>query len=158
MLTGADVPCEGALEVEVRSEEGGETRTARAEAVVEVTDPALAGSGVEGIPNPELVDHPGASWRSRVQDDRWQVNTGHADWRKVKDRPALKLRYVATLLAKELVLRNSQDPRLEAPLEQFIEVVAYADHRLTLGRQTKAQASGEDRTRSSGDNDKDERG
>ena len=34
-------------------------------------------------------------------------------------------------LAKEIVLRSHQDPRLEAPLEQLVEVGSYADRRLS---------------------------
>ena len=43
----------------------------------------------------------------------------------------MKLRYLAMLFAKEIVLRSSQDPRLDEPLEQVIEVAAYADRQLT---------------------------
>ncbi len=49
-------------------------------------------------------------------------------------RPALKLRYLAMLFAKEVVLRSSQDPRLELPLEPLVEVAAYADRQLSRGR------------------------
>jgi hypothetical protein len=34
------------------------------------------------------------------------------------------------LFAKEVVLRSSQDPRLEKPLEQVVEVAAFADQNL----------------------------
>ena len=43
----------------------------------------------------------------------------------------LKLRYLAMLFSKEVVLRSAQDPRLEAPLEQMVEVAAYADRNLS---------------------------
>ncbi|HEV3457110.1 MAG TPA: hypothetical protein VHG32_11155, partial [Thermoanaerobaculia bacterium] len=49
-------------------------------------------------------------------------------------RPPLKLRYLALLFAKEVVLRSSGDPRFEAPLEQLVEVAAYADRRLSASR------------------------
>ncbi len=103
---------------------------ASAAAPVEVLE-ILPSDANEGIPEPELVDAPGASWRSRFHMERWQVNTGHADYKANSARPALKLRYLAMLFAKEVVLRSSQDPRLEAPLEQMVEVAAYADRRLT---------------------------
>ena len=38
------------------------------------------------------------------------------------------------LFAKEVVLRSSQDPRLERPLEQLVEVAAYADRNLARRR------------------------
>jgi len=65
---------------------------------------------------------------------RWQVNTAHPEYRAIADRPVLKLRYLAMLFAKEVVLRSHQDPRLEEPLEQLVEVAAYADRNLATGR------------------------
>ena len=121
-------PGEGILSVHARDSVGGDE--ASAVAPVEVVE-LLSSSGSEGIPEPELVDAPGARWRSRLLEDRWQVNTGHADYKACAERPALKLRYLAMLFAKEVVLRSSQDPRLDEPLEQMVEVAAYADRRLT---------------------------
>jgi hypothetical protein len=40
------------------------------------------------------------------------------------------LRYLAMLFAKEVVLRSTLDPRLERPLEQLVEIAAYADRNL----------------------------
>ena len=79
----------------------------------------------------------GRSWRSRMIDDRWHVNSGHREYRAIADRPQLKLRYLAMLFAKEVVLRSSQDPRLERPLEKIIEVAAYADRNLAERRGRK---------------------
>ncbi len=106
-------------------------REAHAEAPVEVLF-ELPGSGRtdEGIPEPEFVHQPGAGWRSRMQGGQWQVNSGHREYRAIAEQPALKLRYLAMLFAKEVVLRSHQDPRLEKPLEQLIEVAAYADRNL----------------------------
>jgi hypothetical protein len=59
------------------------------------------------------------------------VNSGHPDFRAAAAKPATKLRYLALLFAKEIVLRSSQDPRLEAPLEQLVEVAAYADRKIS---------------------------
>ena len=104
---------------------------ARAEVAVAVLREIPSGQGSEGIPEPELVHEPGAPWRSRMLDGRWQVNTGHREFRAVAERPALKLRYLAMLFAKEVVVRSHQDPRFERPLEQLVEIVAYADRRLS---------------------------
>jgi hypothetical protein len=127
-LAATDAPGEGILSVYVREQATG--REAYASAPVEIVD-VLPSSSNEGIPEPELVDAPGASWRSRLHEGRWQVNTGHPDYKASAERPALKLRYLAMLFSKEVVLRSSQDPRLEEPLEQLVEVAAYADRRLT---------------------------
>jgi hypothetical protein len=124
----ADTPGEAILSVHAREISSG--NEASAAAPVEVVD-LLESSSSEGIPEPELVDAPGASWRSRFFEERWQVNTGHPDYKASSERPALKLRYLAMLFSKEVVLRSSQDPRLEAPLEQMVEVSAYADRKLT---------------------------
>jgi len=127
-LVGADVPAQGSLSVEATSG----PRLVRAEAVVEVLEePRAAGRGSdEGIPEPELIDEPGRRWRSRMIGGAWQVNSGHPEFRAIADRPGLKLRYLALLFAKEIVLRSTQDPRLESPLEQLVEVAAYADRNL----------------------------
>lgn len=105
-------------------------REAVADAPVVVSDEAGRGRSDEGIPEPELVDHPGAPWRSRYLDGRWQVNSAHREYRAIRDKPALKVRYLAMLFAKEVVLRSTQDPRLEKPLEQLVEIAAYADRNL----------------------------
>lgn len=96
-------------------------------------------TGDEGIPEPEFLSEPGGRWRSRMRDGRWQVNAAHADYVEVAERPALKLRYLAMLFAKEVVLRSHQDPRLEEPLEQLVEVAAYADKNLTKGGKRKGK-------------------
>ncbi len=114
----------------VRAAAKGDGTTVEARADVEVSDPPAPPGLGEGIPEPELVDQPGAAWRSRLVDGRWQVNTGHRDYRLLQARPALKLRYLALLFAKEVVLRSSQDPRMEEPLEQVVEVAAYADRNI----------------------------
>ena len=76
-------------------------------------------------------------WRSRMMDARWQVNSGHPDFRELADRPALKLRYLAMLFSKEVVLHDLQDARLAAPLEQLVEVAAYADRQIAGSRRRK---------------------
>ena len=104
---------------------------------VEVLEQIPSGHGKEGIPEPELIDAPGARWRSRMEDGRWQVNSGHREYRGITDRPALKLRYLAMLFAKEVVLRSHQDPRLDQPLEQLVEITAFADRNFVRGRKKK---------------------
>ena len=86
------------------------------------------------------MSQPGAAWRSRMQEGRWQVNSGHRDYMSVAERPALKLRYLALLFAKEIVVRSHQDPRLEQPLEQVIEVATFADTSLAARGRSSALA------------------
>ena len=63
----------------------------------------------------------------------------YGDFRAVAEKPAHKLRYLAALFAKEIVLRSSGDPRLERPLEQLVEVFSYADLRLVRGGRRKGK-------------------
>jgi len=132
-LHAAAEPATGTLRVRAHAGE----RQAEAGVEVEVVTEIPSGRAEEGIPEPDLVDAGGAPWRSRLEDGRWQVNIGHRDYRALEGRPALKLRYLAMLFAKEVVLRSSQDPRLERPLEQVVEVVAFADRELA-GRRGSA--------------------
>jgi hypothetical protein len=132
LYTAAESPIEGILSVHATCDD----EEASSVIPVEVVEKLKAGPSDEGIPEPELVDQPAAPWRSRILDGRWQVNTGHPDYKANSTRPALKLRYFALLFAKEIVLRSSQDPRLANPLEQVVEVAAFADRRITE-RQTR---------------------
>lgn len=129
-LEAPDTPGTGTLAVRAYRE----GRQASAELAVEVLEELGAARSDEGIPKPEFVHHPGARWRSRVVDGRWQVNSGHREYRAIADRPALKLRYLAMLFAKEVVVRSHSDPRLDEPLEQLVEVAAYADRNVASRR------------------------
>jgi hypothetical protein len=136
LFLASETPAEGILSVLATSSD----RQASAAVPVEVTASLPTGPSDEGIPEPELVDQPGAPWRSRLLEGRWQVNSGHPDFKANSKRPALKLRYLAFLFAKEVVLRSSQDPRLESPLEQVVEVAAFADRKIT-DRQSRRRRS-----------------
>ena len=129
VLRAANLPAEGKIAVSARS--GGYEVSAVAE--VEVLDD-IGKRSKEGIPEPEFVHQPGAPWRSRMLEGRWQVNSGHREYRAIAEQPALKLRYLAMLFAKEVVLQSHQDVRLELPLEQLVEVAAYADRNLAENR------------------------
>lgn len=64
----------------------------------------------------------------------------------VRQKESLKLRYLAMLFAKEVVLRSAQDPRLDAPLEQLVEVASFADWNLIMqggrGRGARRRGAG----------------
>lgn len=137
VFAAAAEPAQGVIFVRIREGD----QEVEAEAEVEVRDDAHTGRSAEGIPQPVFVSEPGASWRSRMLGSRWEVNAGHHDYRVIADRPTLKLRYLALLFAKEVVLRSHQDPRLERPLEQLVEVAAYADQNLVSKRRASAKDS-----------------
>jgi hypothetical protein len=136
-LQAAEDECEGGLCVTARCG----LAEAVAEAPVEVLHDVGSARADEGIPKPELVSHAGAPWRSRMADGQWQVNTAHPEYRAIEERPALKLRYLAMLFAKEVVLRSHQDPRLEEALEQVVEIAAYADRNLATKRGTRPSSA-----------------
>jgi hypothetical protein len=138
VVIGADAPADGTLHLRVEVD-GSPARRCDAEAAVTVVDQLGPSRSAEGIPAPILVEDPGASWRSRWLDDRWEVNTAHRDYRAAAEKPAHKLRYLAALFAKEIVLRSSGDPRLEKPLEQLVEVFSYADLRLVRSPKRKGR-------------------
>ncbi|MBZ0113151.1 MAG: ATP-binding protein [Thermoanaerobaculia bacterium] len=114
-----------------------ESEEASAVATIEVFDEPMHHPSRDGIPEPTLIDDPGATWRSRLVDGRWEVNSGHTEFRDIDDRPAVKLRYLSLLFAKEVVLRSALDPRLEGPLEQLVEIASYADRHMLRGRRAK---------------------
>jgi hypothetical protein len=104
-----------------------------------LTDDDRKSGADEGIPEPALIDAPGERWRSRMFEGAWQVNSAHRDFTSLADRPAVKLRYLAMLFAKEVVLHDVQDPRLAAPLEQLVEIAVYADQKLAARRKRVAR-------------------
>jgi hypothetical protein len=80
-----------------------------------------------GVPTPILVEEPGTRWRSRFREGRWEVNSGHADYRVVEDSRERRLQYFVLLLAREIAHRaEGRDARVGDALESLIEVAAYA--------------------------------
>jgi hypothetical protein len=113
--------------VTVDAREGERTVTAIAEAcVVEDRDRDRGGAGV---PTPELVDAPSATWRSRMDGDHWQVNAGHEDYTALADSRA-RVRYLVALLGKEIVARTYAQPGAGELLEHLIAVTAHAERNL----------------------------
>jgi hypothetical protein len=121
LLPGA----EGRLAVEARHGE----HLARAVARVVADVDAARGKSAPGVPKPQLVDAPGAPWRSRMVDDAWQVNAGHEDYLALEDgRP--RLRYIISLLGKEIVARTYAQPGAGELLEHLVAVIAHAERNL----------------------------
>lgn len=77
-----------------------------------------------GIPQPEEVNEPLQPWRSRLIDERWQINTGHPDYRALAGEARPRLRYLAMLLSKEVVSRNFPQPGVGATLEELVGLLA----------------------------------
>jgi len=77
------------------------------------------------------VEDPTGRWRSRIGDGRWEFNGSHPDYLLVAADPARRFRYLATLLAKEVVLRQvAGGPQEDRLLESLVEVIAAIEERL----------------------------
>ncbi len=85
-----------------------------------------------GLPDYTFERAPGALWRSRYDLERnvIVVNNGHRDFVYASRSRALKLRYLARLFAKELVLRNFPGQPAESLLERMIELSLYTEENL----------------------------
>ena len=106
-------------------------RYAKAEATVEVVTEELEGvSAATGIPQPELVNEATGNWRSRLREGKWEVNAGHRDYLIACESARRKLRYLAALLAKEIVLHSFPHPQHASVLERMVEVLTITERRL----------------------------
>jgi hypothetical protein len=133
----------GAARVRVTAVQGDASAEGLAEIRVTETSESEDGGG-SGVPDPEPVLAPAEPWRSRVLAGRWEYNSGHPDYRAVQDDPRRRLRYLAHLFAKELVLRNFGDPGAGALLERMVEVLTHIGDALPRRAPREAAAPGED--------------
>ncbi|MEW6683618.1 MAG: ATP-binding protein [Nitrospirota bacterium] len=97
--------------------------------VPETKEPA---STKQGLPGYTFQRAPGELWRSRY--DALQnvivINNGHRDFVYCARSRALKLRYIARLFAKELVLKNFPGHSPQQLLERMIELSLYTEENL----------------------------
>lgn len=122
LLVGA----EARLHVVVR--QGDREATASAPVVVTAARQRPDRGGA-GIPRPELIDAPGAAWRSRMSGSAWQVNAAHEDYVALGDGRS-RLRYLVALLGKEIVARTYAHPGAGELLEHLVAVLAHAERNL----------------------------
>ena len=61
--------------------------------------------------------------------DRWEINDAHEDYRALRKELRSRLRYLLTLLAKELVARANGIEHAPA-LDALVEVLAHAERNL----------------------------
>lgn len=124
VAAGASVGTTGTLRVNATSG----TRSATAEATVEVVEEN--DEAKLGVPEPHLVSDADGAWRSRMQGARWEVNDAHEDYRALRNDSRGRVRYLLSLLAKEIVLRSSGRADVEDVLESLVEVLAHAERNL----------------------------
>jgi hypothetical protein len=108
-------------------------REARAEAEVTVVDTLPESGPRAGIPEPAFVEDARGEWRSRLSGGRWEVNSAHRDFLATATTSRRRLRYLAALLAKEVVLHSFPVPQGGALLERLVSVLAMAEPRLERG-------------------------
>ncbi len=94
-----------------------------------VIDEEEAGAAL-GVPEPALISEPTAAWRSRMQGERWEVNSGHEDYVSLQSEPRARLRYLLMLLAKEMVNRSYGRPGDAELLERVVEILAHVERNL----------------------------
>lgn len=107
------------------------------EALVTVTDSLIPESREpsnprKGLPGYTFERAPGQLWRSRFNTEQnvIVVNNGHRDFVYASRTKALKLRYIARLYAKELVLQNFPGESADRLLERLIELSLYTEENL----------------------------
>jgi len=89
-------------------------------------------SGLKGLPGYTYVYSAGQLWRSHYdqEDGLITVNSGHADFVHASRKSATKLRYIARLFAKEIILANFPGESKEERLERMVELNLYMDESL----------------------------
>ena len=108
-----------------------------AETVITVTDTLERESrepgGVrQGLPGYTFERAPAELWRSRFDSERnvIVVNNGHRDFVYAARARTLKLRYIARLYAKEIVLKSFPGAPAEQLLERLLELALYTEENL----------------------------
>ncbi len=122
-------PDTGTATVRARARDGDAMATAEATLKIVEASPAEEARRA-GIPEPLFAEDANGDWRSRMRGEVWEVNSAHPDFRIAAETPRRKLRYLAALLAKEVVLHSFPQPLLGPALERLVEVLTIAERRL----------------------------
>ena len=131
--TAPEEPC--VVTVELRARQG-ETLLA-ANALITVTAeliqrPVGVSSSRRGLPGYTYRKAPGELWRSKYDPNSSVIviNNAHADFIYASRQTMTKLRYIARLFAKELVLANFPESTKEELLERMVELTLYTEENL----------------------------
>ena len=107
-----------------------------AKALVTVTDSLIAdrdgAPARQGLRGYTYENAPGQLWRSRYEFDRELivVNSGHRDFVFASQSRASRLRYIARLFVKELVLSNFPGASSGELLDRMLELMLYMESSL----------------------------
>jgi hypothetical protein len=116
-----DAECD--VEVEATGVEDGKLVTGSAR--IRVVEGMSAGLGQAlGIPAPRFVEDAGSDWRSRMREGCWEVNRAHPDFADTAGNERRQLRYLSSLLGKEVVLHSLAQPQYARPLEQLVRLMS----------------------------------
>lgn len=107
-------------------------RSASASAEVLIAELDERGSGL-GVPEPRLVSDAEGGWRSRLLGSVWEVNDAHEDYVALRDDSRARLRYLLSLLAKEIVLRTTGRTDAGDVIDAVIQILAHAERNLRRG-------------------------
>jgi hypothetical protein len=102
---------------------------AMAQAAVEAVE-APVDEVAFGIPEPQLVDAAGETWRSRFDGTRWEVNQMHEDYLALKADSRSRLRYLLALLAKDLAQHAHRVPGAIEASEDMVAILSLAERNL----------------------------
>jgi hypothetical protein len=127
IVVRAEVPLGTRAELRVRAS-AGERMVQASAGIVCVAESSV--SETLGVPEPHMVSDADGRWRSRMLGQRWEVNEAHADYLALRAEPRARVRYLLSLLAKEIVLRTSGRPEVAEVLESLVEVLAHAERNL----------------------------
>ena len=127
-------PCVATIELRARQ---GETVLV-ANALVTVTAELIrrpagaSGAARRGLPGYTYKKAPGELWRSRYDTENSVIviNNAHADFIYATRQGITKIRYIARLFAKELVLANFPEATKEELLERMVELTLYTEENL----------------------------
>ncbi|HSV56475.1 MAG TPA: ATP-binding protein [Magnetospirillaceae bacterium] len=132
--TAPEEPC--IVTIELRAVQGDTLLVANALITVTaelVRRPAGAAAlSRRGLPGYTYRRAPGELWRSRYDPEQSviYINNSHADFVFASRHPMTKVRYIARLFAKELVLANFPEADQEELLERMVELTLYMEENL----------------------------
>jgi len=130
----SEEPCVATVELRVRQGETLLVANALVTVTAELIHRPAGGVGVSrrGLPGYTYRKAPGELWRSRYDTENSiiVINNAHADFIYASRQAMTKVRYIARLFAKELVLANFPGFDSRELLERVIELSLYAEENL----------------------------
>jgi hypothetical protein len=127
-------PCVATVELRVRQGEMLVVANALVTVTAELIQRSSGGVGASrrGLPGYTYRKAPGELWRSRydAENSIIVINNAHADFIYASRQSMTKIRYIARLFAKELVLANFPEATKEELLERMVELTLYTEENL----------------------------